>query len=513
MNNKMELRELTKKVLSLFSASNPGELPAAIKRVCISNDFSYYSRFCDLVGDLGTDWMQMVFQFYLADRKEKKQDFTPKSICSLLSALTECSGGVVYDLCAGSGALTIQKWANGGANKTYICEEWDEQVIPILIFNMAVRNMDGYVVNRNALTLETKGVFKITKGNRFSTVEQIAQAPTIVANEIISNPPYNIKWDAPEPLTADSRFFMKPIPPASNANYAFVLSAISCMAENCRCAFVLPAGALSGAPEQEIREYLIDARLLERVISLPDRMFESTSIGTCVLVFSKGTDTVKMFDLRKKASQEQRDQNGQFGGASHENRTYHKTVNVLSDDVIASACGGCDDVPGFSKETSHEEIRANDYILAPSRYIRLEETEQSHRAYADIISDINRIARERSVVKLTMNETLAKQFGLYEVAQAEREGNDSSLNKLFSSLGGRYEGRRYLVLSKAKNEFKVENQDKDILSSLFTIFLPMWKQHVYFLNQEENRLLAELRDAMLPDLMSGKLVPPEDWGT
>ena len=61
-----------------------------------------------------------------------------------------------------------------------------------------------------------------------------------------------------------------------------------------------------------------------------------------------------------------------------------------------------------------------------------------------------------------------------------------------------------MTLTKSK-ELKIENQDKEILSSLINFFLPMWKQHVFYLNQEENRLLAELRDAMIPELMNGKL--------
>ena len=144
--------------------------------------------------------------------------------------------------------------------------------------------------------------------------------------------------------------------------------------------------------------------------------------------------------------------------------------------------------------------------MVPSRYIEFENKEETHRPYADIMADINRIARERAVIKITCNETLAKQLGIYEVAQLETEKCDDGLNKTFELLGGKYESKRYITLSKNKNEFKVENQDKEILSSLVNFFLPMWKQHIFYLNQEENRLLAELRDAMLPELMSGKLV-------
>ena len=245
--------------------------------------------------------------------------------------------------------------------------------------------------------------------------------------------------------------------------------------------------------------------MVERVISLPDKMFEATSIPACVIVFSSGNKSVKFYDCRRKAQQEQRDQNGQFGGASHENRTYHKTVNVLPDDVITIVCGNCDSMAEFSQEVGVEEIAKNDCNIVPSRYISLQEWETQHRPYIDIMSDINRISRERSVIKITCNETLAKTIGLYEVAELEKQTDDAGLDKTFQVLGGHYESRRYITLTKNKNEFKVENQDKEILSSLISFFLPMWKQHIFYLNQEENRLFAELRDAMLPDLMSGEL--------
>lgn len=178
----------------------------------------------------------------------------------------------------------------------------------------------------------------------------------------------------------------------------------------------------------------------------------------------------------------------------------------MPDALIDELCGECKDIAGLSREVTASEISEQGYVLVPTRYIKQEEKENTHRPYADIMADINRIARERSVIKITCNETLAKQLGIYEVAQMEAGENDDGLNKTFELLVGRYESKRYITLSKNKNEFKVENQDKEILSSLVNFFLPMWKQHIFYLNQEENRLLAELRDAMLPELMSGKLV-------
>lgn len=501
----MELSKLTNSFFSLIGTEKDDFLEILGSVLLSERKNEVLSSYVNLVdGDLSTDNLQKIFQYHYADRKEKCQDYTPKSIAKLCAAQTRTNGGVVYDLCAGSGALTIQKWAED-KTKAFICEELDERVIPILLFNMAVRNMSGYVINRNALTLETVKCFQLTRGEKFSDISEIFSSPIIEPDEIVSNPPYNIKWNAPVPLLADERFQGKPIPPSSNANFAFVMTALSRMKHDGRCAFVLPNGVLSSDVENEMREYLINSGWIERVITLPDKMFEATSIPTCVIVFSEGNKTVKFYDCRQKAVQEQRDQNGQFGGASHENRTYHKTVNVLPDDIISTVCGECENITEFSQEVGIEEIVNNDYILVPSRYITFEERENQHRPYTDIMADINRVLREKSMLKITVNEKLAKDIGLYDYAKACEKAENGYLSQTFEVLGGEFEpAKKYITLTKSR-EFKVESIDKENWSHLLRFFVLMWQEHMTYLNNEENRLLAELRDAALPDLMNGKI--------
>lgn len=60
-------------------------------------------------------------------------------------------------------------------------------------------------------------------------------------------------------------------------------------------------------------------------------------------------------------------------------------------------------------------------------------------------------------------------------------------------------------LSKNKNEITFANNSKENISSILMMIFNTWKQHIYYLNVEENRYLAELRDALLPELMSGKI--------
>lgn len=499
----MDLTEMKNKFLTLVGCKNTDNLTDVLRKIVMQDSTEIFNGYIELVnGDLKTDYLQQIFQYYIADRKEKCQDFTPKTIGKLLSALTG-QKNKIYDLCAGSGALTIQKWADS-PNAEYICEELDESAIPYLIFNLRVRNIHGWVINRDALSLNTKAIYKLESGSKYSTIEESEQVPEIKADCIISNPPYNIPWDAPMPLLADERFRNCDIPPKSNANYAFILTALYRMVDSGKCAFILPNGILTSEPEKGIRKYLIDSGMVESIITLPDHMFEATDIPICVMLFSKGNKAVKMFDCHKQGKIEIRDQNGQYGGASHEKRTYHKEINILSDELIRELSGiYSGDKEGLCKAVFIDEIASNDYVFTPSRYIEYPKSENKHRDYKDIICDINRIARERSILKLTINETLAKKLGISSIV--ETENKEPNINDTFKLFGMEYEQRKFVQLSKNKNEFKIENQDKELFSSLLSILVPMWKQHVVYCNNEENRLLAELRDAMLPDLMSGKI--------
>ena len=108
-----------------------------------------------------------------------------------------------------------------------------------------------------------------------------------MAISLISNPPYNMRWKAPQLAGFLPQYAGYEIPPDSNANMAFVLSALN-WAEN-RAVILLPNVVLASGQKQEqsIRKQLIAQNLLLAVISLPGNMFESTSIPTCLLVFDK----------------------------------------------------------------------------------------------------------------------------------------------------------------------------------------------------------------------------------
>lgn len=106
---------------------------------------------------------------------------------------------------------------------------------------------------------------------------------------------------------------------------------------------------------------------------------------------------------------------------------------------------------------------------------------------------------------MTINETLAKTFG-FDIELYKQDQKENGLNELLKRLAAEpLVKQNYFTVSKNKNEIRFENNSKDILSSILIMILNNWKQHIYYLNQEESRYLAELRDALLPELMSGRI--------
>lgn len=324
---------------------------------------------------------------------------------------------------------------------------------------------------------------------------------------VISNPPYNLKWE-PQPFAEmDSRFSLHGVPPASNGNFAFVLSA---MEKADKGIFILPNGALSSQIKEEkaITKSLVESNIIESVIACPGNMFEKTAISVVILILNKKKETSKvtMIDLRNSFETEEREQKGQFGGKSHTNRVYKKQYNILSDKtiqkVLKTISEGVEE-NAFSKIITLEDIRQNNYILTPSRYIDLK-VKLNYRNPEDIVKDLNLILKEKNKCKMSINETIGKTLGFDKNLYVKRDNKE--LNEFMKKIGAdQIIKDDYITFTKNAGELKFENKSKTEISSVLMMILNTWKQHVYYLNAQENVYLAELRDVMLYKLMSGEV--------
>lgn len=323
---------------------------------------------------------------------------------------------------------------------------------------------------------------------------------------LIANPPYNLTW-TPPPLAGMIKTYQRGVPPKNNANYAFILHAV----ENTsgKAALILPNCVLSPQKEEKkILASLIESNLLSAVIALPERMFESTSIPVCILVFdhNKQTRKVEFVDMRKLAVEATREQRGQFGGSSHTKRVYKKIVNVLPKEAMTRALEAIDKYStdsGFCAAAGPEEIAKNGYDLSPGRYIDTK-IDRSHRPFDDIVADYNRIMAAKNEVSICMNVTVAKRLG-FECLMAKKP----DLTESFAAVGASVEKDKAISFTKSDGiEIRCSTRNK--VPRIVYSLLQQWKQRRMDLNDEENRILAEFRDALLEDVMSGKIELKEE---
>lgn len=503
----MELKELTKKVLDLFEVSEAINLPDAIRALLSKNDIdSKFDAYIELCPDLDIDYMQKIYQFYCADRKEKKQDYTPVVLSKMVACITPLLDGIVYDCCAGSGSLTIQKWA-ANKNHEYILDELDDNVIPILLFNLCIRNIKALVRQRNILTGEVFNSYHVIPGDKYARVQKdmFPYVEDVKSDIAVSNPPFNLKENICEDL-------LQTAPPKCTCNFAFI--------ENCLrvckrfCAVILPNGCTTSKSEELCRKHYLEKGWLRAVIQLPDKMFESTSVATCIFLFDKNKKTkdVMLVDATKMGCVEVREQRGE-GDSSHYNRIYKKEFNSFTDVQINAVAGLALGAQSdrYSQIVNEEELKDKGYNMTLPVYLPIEIGHTVHRDFNAIIQDINRIKCEKNKVKVVVNKVWAERLGLQDIILLNKQNNEvtKEINNSLS-LFKNYTFKDRLIddnyiRESASKELRIENTDKEYLSSLMQIFFPMFRQHIYYLNEEENRLLIELRDSMLPYLMSGEL--------
>lgn len=131
-----------------------------------------FKKFFELETDMSFEWFQEAYEIEHAERKDKKQDFTPRSIGKLLNAISQKeSAHHYYEVACGNGGILIQAWQKHRINGNfwgynpmeywYQVEELSDRSLPFLIFNMAIRGMNGAILHGDSLTREFRDVYFI----------------------------------------------------------------------------------------------------------------------------------------------------------------------------------------------------------------------------------------------------------------------------------------------------------------------------------------------------------------
>lgn len=265
-----------------------------------------------------------------------------------------------------------------------------------MLFNMAIRNVNGYVVHKDVLSGEIQAVYRLTKGEKYSELERVDEVPEMDGFDlVITNPPYSLKHEWQQIPSYCEGYGT---PPTKAADYAFILYGLSRMATTGMLCAILPHGVLFRAQrEAEIRQKLIQENRLESVIGLPDKLFLNTDIPICIIVLSNGTENTLFVDASKEFLKE-----------SKKNRLRAEDVEKIIDTFRKKTT-----VAKYSKLVNLAEIENNDYNCNIPRYVDTFE-KKPLPDIGQVTEDLMRIDKEIRKTELELAKALEEMEGSEE---------------------------------------------------------------------------------------------------
>jgi type I restriction enzyme M protein len=386
--------KLIDEAMQAIEAHNPslkGVLPKDYSRQAL--DKVMLGELIDLIsgialherGDKAKDILGRVYEYFLAgfagsEGKRGGEFYTPRSVVRVLVEMLEPYKGRVYDPCCGSGGMFIQ-------SEKFVAEHGGR------IGDIAIYGQESnYTTWRLAkMNLAVQGIEADIRWNNEGSFHK-DELRDRRFDYVLANPPFNDSDWGGERLREDARWVYG-APPVSNANFAWVQHFISHLAPDGTTAFVLAIMALASDDESEarIRRAIVEADLVECIVTLPDKLFYSTPIAVSIWVLSRSKLPGRLRDRRKRTL---------FIDASRLAVADSRTHNSLTEeDVLKIATTfrawrseeyetAYVDQPGFCREVDLQTIRSNGWSLFPAAYIAPRELRVSAGAKAALLPSL-----------------------------------------------------------------------------------------------------------------------------
>ncbi|MBU2755209.1 SAM-dependent DNA methyltransferase [Acidithiobacillus sp. CV18-2] len=396
-----------------------GVLPKGYARASL--DQRRLGELVDLIGGIGLgspeqqskDMLGRVYEYFLsqfasAEGKRGGEFYTPASVVRVLVEMIAPYKGRIYDPCCGSGGMFVQSEkfieAHGGkiGDISVYGQESNPNTWKLALMNLAIRGIEA------DLGKEAKDTFHHDLH------------PDLRADYILANPPFNISdWGGD--LLQDDKRWAYGKPPAGNANFAWVQHMVHHLAPHGVAGFVLANGSMSSntSGEGEIRKNLIEANLVDCMVAMPGQLFYSTQIPVCLWFLAKDRT-----DGRGLNGRELYERTGEilFIDARKMGFMADRTHRELSDEDIQKIArtyhlwrgdedGEYEDIPGFCKAASIEDIRKHGHVLTPGRYVGTAASEEDDEPFEEKMARLTKELAEQFAEGRRLEDEIRKNLG------------------------------------------------------------------------------------------------------
>lgn len=342
---------------------------------------------------LGRTYEYCLSQFAENEGKKAGEFYTPASVVKTLVEILQPFNGRVYDPCCGSGGMFVQ-------SKNFIENHQGN-----------INNISVYGQDSNPTTWKMAKMNLAIRGIEANLGEHYADTflndlhPTLKADFILANPPFNLKKWGQEKLQDDVRWKYG-IPPKGNANYAWIQHMIHHLAPNGKLGIVLANGSLSSTTsgEGKIRENIIKADLIEGIVALPTQLFYTTGIPVCLWIINKDKkqkgktlfiDAREMGSMISRKLRELSDEDIEIIGQTFEDFEQDKL----------------EEEKGFSAIATTEEIAKHDYILTPGRYVGFKDPEDDGIPFEEKMNELTKELDELFKKSNELEKDIRKSLG------------------------------------------------------------------------------------------------------
>ena len=345
------------------------------------------------------DILGRVYEYFLGkfaanEGKGGGEFYTPKSIVALMVEMIQPFKGYVYDPACGSGGMFVQslKFVEEHSGSTFDISVYGQESNPttwkLAKMNLAIRGIENNLGSKNADTFH-EDLHKNLK-----------------ADYILANPPFN-QSDWGQPLLVDDARWKWGTPPQGNANYGWIEHMLDKLSQKGKAGVVLANGSLSSntSGEGEIRRKILEDDLVDCIVALPDKLFYTTGIPVCIWFFNRDKkhkgqtlfiDARKMGDMVNRRLRELSDED----------------IKKIANTYIAwQNEDGYEDVQGYCKAASIDEIKEHDYILTPGRYVGIEEVEDDGEPFEEKMERLTNTLANQFKKSRELEEEIRKQLG------------------------------------------------------------------------------------------------------